>query len=527
MDEKSLPGHIKLIQNTDSLYKNVIYECKFHGTITQLKRAFLKTSNCPKCLGRGLNTTDYINEFNRVHSGKYDYSLIKEITQKTTTIKIICSVHGVFEQNKQYHLHGSGCPKCVGKKLDATDKRLRVKNKNIDIDSIDFSKNQNDQIEVSCSKHGKFSTTLASLFNNSGCQKCRYEQSARTRRGERLTLIDELNAIHENKYLYSTSEYKGVKSFIDVHCAKHGPFSQAIYSHLAGHGCPKCSNLYNKFELYFQEKYGCIINDRSTLGALEIDVLFKDHSFGIEYNGLYWHSDEFKDKKYHLNKTELMEERGYQLFHIFEPEWINPVKRKIWESIIENKRKQTVKIHARKCTTREISAKESKEFLDINHMQGYQHAPIRIGLFYNDELVSLMTFSKPRFNKSVEYELVRFCSAINKSVVGAGSKLLRYFELKYQPSSIISYANRRWSQGNVYKKLGFEFVRNSEPNYFYFKTSKEFFSRNAFQKHKLRKKLAIYDERLSEAENMSNNGYRRIWDSGNMVFKKVYKEKND
>ena len=146
MDEKSLPGHIKLIQNTDSLYKNVIYECKFHGTITQLKRAFLKTSNCPKCLGRGLNTTDYINEFNRVHSGKYDYSLIKEITPKTTTIKIICSVHGVFEQNKQYHLHGSGCPKCAGKKLDATDKRLRVKNKNIDIDSIDFSKNQNEQI---------------------------------------------------------------------------------------------------------------------------------------------------------------------------------------------------------------------------------------------------------------------------------------------------------------------------------------------------------------------------------------------
>jgi len=135
-----------------------------------------------------------------------------------------------------------------------------------------------------------------------------------------------------------------------------------------------------------------------------------------------------------------------------------------------------------------------------------------------------MTFGKPRFNKSVQYELLRFCTELNLTVVGAAGKLLRYFERNYHPESIISYANRRWSNGNLYEKLGFNFIQKTEPNYFYFKHEYgKLLSRVQFQKHKLSEKLENFNPELSETDNMFNNGYRKIYDSGNLKFIKNYK----
>ena len=243
-----------------------------------------------------------------------------------------------------------------------------------------------------------------------------------------------------------------------------------------------------------------------------------------------WHSDGYStspkfntnnSRKRHLLKTELCESKGYQLFHIFENEWINDKQK--WISIINNKIGNSKRIYARKCKVHIIDNNTYKTFCDENHLQGYGIAPIRLGLYYNDELISVMSFGKSRFNKNVQYELIRFCSKLNTTVVGGASKLLKYFERNYNPESIISYANRRWSQGNLYKKLGFDLVNKTPPNYFYFKPNENIlYSRNAFQKHKLKSKLELFDEHLSETENMFNNGYRKIFDCGNFVFIKRF-----
>ena len=133
-----------------------------------------------------------------------------------------------------------------------------------------------------------------------------------------------------------------------------------------------------------------------------------------------------------------------------------------------------------------------------------------------------MSFSKPRFSNKYEYELIRFCSKLNYHVIGAVGKLLKYFEKTYQPKSIVSYADRRWSTGNLYKLLNFEKVNESKPNYWYWKDQFKLFHRIEFQKHKLKKIFNGFDPNLSEYENMLKHKYFRIFDCGNLVFVKTY-----
>lgn len=264
-----------------------------------------------------------------------------------------------------------------------------------------------------------------------------------------------------------------------------------------------------------------ILNDRNLIKPLELDIVLPDIKLAIEYNGLMYHSSgdtkykQFQntDKDYHLNKTNLVESKGYQLFHIFESDNIE-----IWKSMINYKIGLCKKIYARKCMIKEVNNDDAKDFLDKNHIQGFCNSKIKIGLYFKDELVSLMTFGKPRFNKKYEWELLRFCSKCDYVVIGSASKLLNHFRKNYK-GSIISYANRRWSNGNLYKKLGFIEINKTKPNYFYFKENENLlYSRHSFQKHKLAKLLQNFDSNLSEEQNMFDNGYRQIFDCGNIVF---------
>jgi len=262
-------------------------------------------------------------------------------------------------------------------------------------------------------------------------------------------------------------------------------------------------------------------NTRQIICPLELDVYIPDYNLAIEYNGLFWHSYDsinIENKDYHLIKTKLCKNLNIQLLHIFENEWEDLQKRKIWKSIIRNKLGQSSKIFARKCKIKEVSPKNSKIFLNNNHLQGQCNSSINIGLYYEDELVSIMVFGKSRFNKKIDWELLRFCNKLNYSVVGAASRLFKNF-LKEHAGSVISYADMRYSDGELYRNLGFEFKHKSSPNYFYWKLGQNYLeSRIKYQKHKLKNKLEEFDENLTESENMYNNGYRKIFDCGNQVW---------
>ena len=256
-----------------------------------------------------------------------------------------------------------------------------------------------------------------------------------------------------------------------------------------------------------------IQSDRSVLNGKELDILLPDYNLAIEFNGVYWHSEQLgKDRLYHKSKTDICKQQGIQLLHIYDVEWNSLLTQNIWKSMIKSRLKQNTKIYARKCQVRSISTITAREFFNNNHLNGFAGGSIKYGLFYNNELVQAVIIGKSRFNSKYNYELIRMASKQGITVVGGVGKLL-----KKAPSSLISYANIRYSNGNGYKSVGMTYQYTSPPNYHYIVDSK-LKSRNKYQKHKLCKVLLIYDEELSEYENMLVNGYDRIWDCGNLVY---------
>jgi hypothetical protein len=257
--------------------------------------------------------------------------------------------------------------------------------------------------------------------------------------------------------------------------------------------------------------------------CFEIDCFCPEFNFGIEYCGEYWHSSEQKEKNYHQYKTIWFQEQEIKLITIFENEWYN--KNDIIKSIIKNNLGKTEnKIMARKCEIKEILNSEARKFMEENHIQGYYNSTVNIGLIYQENLVQVICFSASRFNKNFEWEITRIASKINNNIIGGTSRLYSYFEKIYKPSSIISYADLRFSEGKIYKTLGFDFLHMSAPNYFYIKKGDhKLYSRQKFQKHKLEKILPIFDVNISEKENMKNNDYLLIYDAGNLAFQKTYK----
>jgi endogenous inhibitor of DNA gyrase (YacG/DUF329 family) len=249
----------------------------------------------------------------------------------------------------------------------------------------------------------------------------------------------------------------------------------------------------------------------------ELDCFIPEKNIGIEFDGLYWHSELSgnKDRNYHLDKNIFFSKKGYNILHIFENEWLT--KQEIVKSVIKSKLGITEnRIYARKCEIREVNNKEKNLFLNENHLQGEDRSKVKLGLYYDNELVSLLTLGKPRFNKKYHWEIIRFSNKLNISVIGGFSKLLKRFR-KENNGSIITYADKRYSNGDLYKNNGFTELHDSKPNYFYVKNN-IIFSREKFQKHKLNNLLENFNSELTEWENMQLNNYDRIWDCGNKVF---------
>ncbi len=257
-------------------------------------------------------------------------------------------------------------------------------------------------------------------------------------------------------------------------------------------------------------------NNRDILKPKELDILIPDYNLAIECNGTYWHSElNGKDSKFHLDKTIKCKEAGINLIHISNAEW--NYKNEIIKSLLLSKFGKLDKIYARSCDIKILSTEEEKIFLNKNHLQGYVASKICLGLIYNEEIVSLMSFGKSRFKKDTN-ELLRFANKLNTSVTGAASKLFSNFIKTHNISKITSYSHRDKFTGNLYKKLGFKFSHSTSPSYYYTSDYTKFENRLKYQKHKLEKLLPIFDPNLTEWENMKNNGYDRIWDCGNDVW---------
>jgi hypothetical protein len=350
---------------------------------------------------------------------------------------------------------------------------------------------------------------------------------------ERYYEVSKMKPLFSKEYLTDNKLNHAFQNKFKFKCEKCGETTEVYLSNGYLPSC-KCSEYkgYSLIEdellVFISDMLGdkqIFTNRRDILpNRLELDLYIPSHNLAIEVNGVYWHSEFMgKYRDYHLFKTEKCLDSGIDLIHILDYEWI--FKKPIIQSILSNKlNKNNNIIYARKCELRIIEDILSiKEFLNANHIQGYSHASTNLGLYYNNKLVSVMTFAKNRFKKQTnEWEMVRFCNLLNTNVVGGASKLFKYFNDNFNPNKfpIISFADRRFFNGGLYEKLGFKFENNTKPSYIYWKDNK-ILHRMSCQKHKLPKLLEKFDINKSEYENMKDNGWYRVWDSGNSKW--IYK----
>ena len=261
------------------------------------------------------------------------------------------------------------------------------------------------------------------------------------------------------------------------------------------------------------ELLGCVVerNNRTAISPYELDIYIPSLSLAIEYCGVYWHGQKHKpDISYHKRKYDMCKAAGIRLITLYEDEWLH--KQPIVMSKITHIINQSIEcVFARRCVVVTVNADDKRIFLNDHHIQGNGPGSITHGLMHDNQLVAVMTW----IQAGEIFTLNRYASSVR--VIGGFSKLVKHFQTTHSWSRIVSFADLRWSDGNVYKKMGWTLEKILPPDYAYVvngRTKHKF----AFRHSALNNKLANYDPLLSEWENMKANGYDRIWDCGKLKY---------
>lgn len=314
--------------------------------------------------------------------------------------------------------------------------------------------------------------------------------------------------------LYNRHNPSEIADLLNVHV-------QTVYKYLNNHNLRDPFKSADEDELVrFIQSLGITNIVRNTRKLIpskkEIDIYLPDLHIAIEYNGVYWHHEDVAHitRDYHYKKFIECEQLGIQLITIFSNFWHG--KKQIVKNILRMKLNQFDQpaIYARKCTIESIDNITAKDFLNTYHIQGYTPSSTCLGLFNDNNLVAIMTFSKNRtgigkINDNTE--LVRFASS--GSIVGAASKLLAYYK-KHNPSEVIvSYSDNEWSTGKLYKTLGFYLASEVKYSYWYLKPREhKLYHRFTFSKQKLVDRG--YDPLKSESQIAKEIGLLKVWDCG-------------
>jgi len=544
-----------ILHNNFYSYEKTVYErsdirviitCPIHGDFEQKPLHHLQGMGCKQCSleKRKMTKEHFIKRLINNFGNKYDYSNIPENIDKKTKITLFCKEHNKeFTLSASSLLIGRHCNLCVPTK-EVTYKKFREKDtlfhtkekflehikgtskENLIYLNIDkFPLTHNEKLLMKCKIHGEFSQTLRNFFVGKGCPKC----SLDSRKLTNEDFILKAKNIHKDKYSYEKTVYLNNHKKVIITCPIHGDFEQKPSHHLQGMGCKNCTNSVSNKERevydFVKSVYSgeIIQNSKKILSnnekKYELDIFIPEFNLGIEYNGNFWHSEQQKGKDYHYKKYLFSKKLGINILNIYSHEWIN--QKEIIKSIIKNKLNLFDKIiYARKCSVQLINKEQEKDFLEKNHLQGYINSSVCFALVFDNEIVMAMSFGEGRFEKG-KLELLRLASKLNTKVIGGSNRLFKHFlDSDYFIKDLITYSNNDHFSGKIYEKLGFKFIKETNPSYYYFKIRNEdiIYSRQMFQKHKLKDKLKDFDENLTEYENMLKNGYDRVWNTGNKKF---------
>lgn len=477
----------------------------------------------------------WIDQCNIIHNNKYDYSLwTPQTTKSSYKVKIICPLHGEFTQILDNHRRGKGCPIC-GNHLRSLSKQknkeyyinkfLLIHGDRYDYTFVPNNISSTELIKIYCKHHGIFEQTPELHAKGSGCQKCAVQQRKNTLKmihhvasPRQLSVIQSVNKLNDKQWL--EHQYKTENKTSTSIAVELGVNSQTVLNYLHKQQIDidpiqKTSEQEREIVNWLKQFVDVQTNVRNIIKPKELDIFITEYNVAIEFCGLYWHSEQQgKDKYYHYNKWKDCQSKGITLLTIYEDEWRNyqqSVKNKILSVLGKDQRK---KVFARNTNTILLTKKQKSEFFESTHIQGDGPSSINIGLVHNNQLVAAIGFIQ---HKNNTFYLNRY--ATSYQVIGGFSKLLKYFQTHYQWDKIISFADLRWSNGNLYQQTGWKLDKITPPDYYYSPPGGYYrFHKFNFRRKYLSKILQKFDHTLSERQNCNNNGILRIWDCGKMRF---------
>ena len=447
--------------------------------------------SCAACFEEAYNYSpsysrdDFISDCTSLFGDRYNYSEV-DYVDNSTKVVIHCNIHNEdFLQSPSKHKAGQlGCEICRQDRTLERSKSLIKANLSELKDVVEVNYKGSYQIvEDSFSELGASVTVYCKdhdvTFECWGtsirdglvvCPECRKDvQHSQSMGLSEFTLRAE--NLWDGKYDYSEVKYKNIMTPIAITCKDHEKtFLQSPDNHLRGfQGCSSCSlwgtSKGEQEVVDFVDGLGVDYksNCRSAISPFEIDLIIPCINLAIEFNGTYYHSDIMKKPSYHKNKYDMASKAGLDMLFIWEHDWNISAKREIIKNMIKSRLGvlDSKKVAARKCEIRDVNVGDYGEFFDEFHIQGSpKKASYAYGLYFEDELVSVMTFIR---KDSTTFDLSRFCSRYN--VQGAASKLLKHFKRHVECRSLISFSDNQTFSGGLYSKLGFVKCSDVKPDY--------------------------------------------------------------
>lgn len=522
---------------------NVTYLCPVHGSVTQGLYAHLNGGGCSKCRkGPPTLQAAKVSAADSALLAKSEgYKALRvDRSKREPYIVSMCPDHGEFSMSASRRItEKRGCPACAriagGSKRRLTFTSLVERARSVHGDTYEYVEEVRDKelwLHVVCKTHGGFLQRVSSHLGGHGCVKCKEEASALRSVKADLDWIVDAKKVHGDTYKYeAVIRNKNVKTAFRMTCEKHGEFVQDADNHINGSGCPSCVGRISKANREISEFLTSLGVGHEMEASIpgtrwKLDLYIPEKSLGIELNGIYWHSDEYRDKNYHADKQAAASAAGIRIIHIFDDEWAG--KRGVVEASITNALGKSTarKVSARDCTAASVPTPAARVFMDLHHIQGFVGASGFYGLYLGTELVALGGFSmkeRGRGGKAskTHAELARYCTSA--SVRGGLSKILKYAQADLGFSALTTFSDIRFFEGKSYEAVGFTSEGRIPPDYFYCKEGKRI-HKSSLQKSRVKAKadlgLALYDPMYTELELSKLNGYSRVWDCGKIRWVK-------
>jgi len=488
---------------------------------------------------RGQDWIDYrLERIELKSNGKVQ---VKKLDTKTRLATFVCKKHGSFSGHLgKVAVRTYPCPTCLKEDKKETPNIVEAKSRFEDyLSTLPYKKVTDYKgsyapVTLACSKHKtKFDIIPNAFVNNKNkypCKECLAEWKA-SGAGQLRDLKDVKSLLPSNVVMLDA--YKGSRVRVKFKCTTCNFKWKTIPDSLTradNSGCPKCnkpltlvSQGEDELARWIAKLVKCNTSNRLILDAqnLELDIVVPSHKLAIEYNGIYWHSSEYKYPNYHKWKQDLAKDKGYRVLYVHEDDW--NLKRKVVKHTLRHilglskNRLQARKLDLKKTT--KLESNTIKDFFTKYHIQGYPNkvSGLAYGLFDGFTLVACMLFTNIRSERGSqrvqgEWELLRFASAC--SVAGGASRLFTNFVRDLSPERVVSYSDNDMFEGSLYETLGFSFVKDVKPDYKVISGGRRR-HKSFFRKARLQKILGTdYDENLTEREMCENAGLKRIYDSG-------------